>query len=303
MNSVFPNFIPLGLNSKDDLYKIQSKFDTYSDFSFVNMYAWDIDDSTKISWLNNNMVIQMTDYMDKDRKFFTLFGDNKIDETLEELFKITSHLELIPGFVIEAIRDPSAYAVAEDRSSFDYMYKVSDIAQLKGKKYSKKRNHINKITSQLGKRISTTTVSEIGGPLMDELMSTFHRWCEHTKQPLSQYELEIIALQKLLRVFSEFNIYITICRIDGEIEGFSINEILNSKSAICHFEKSINKDHKGLNAYLINQAAKFLDGKVKIVNWEQDLGLKGLKKTKSSYHPVRQNRKYWLSKPQSMTQR
>lgn len=297
MKTKFPTFSNLSLEDKKDITEFTQKFNIYSDFSFINLFAWDIDNTTRISWINNNLVIQMTDYLAKDRRFFTLFGNNEIDETLTELFKITNHLELVPDFVIDAIKRPDIYAIAEDRSSFDYVYDIGELAGFAGKKYSKKRNHVNRAREVLGNRLDFTTVQEVSGSLMIELLDTFFRWEQETHESFPRTEIESLAFEKLLSNFSHFDLYITLSRVDGKLEGFSVHELLPNRQAICHFEKAINKSHDGLNTILINEAANFLTDKADIVNWEQDLGIEGLKRAKSSYHPIKHNRKYWIGSP------
>jgi len=47
---------------------------------------------------------------------------------------------------------------------------------------------------------------------------------------------------------------------------------------------------------LIQEAAKFLSNKSKIVNWQQDLGIEGIKKAKRAYRPIGYLRKYTISR-------
>ena len=59
--------------------------------------------------------------------------------------------------------------------------------------------------------------------------------------------------------------------------------------------------YKGVNAYLINELAKILYKKgIVYINWEQDLGILGLRENKESYLPTRYLKKYSLSTLQNL---
>jgi hypothetical protein len=89
-----------------------------------------------------------------------------------------------------------------------------------------------------------------------------------------------------------FILMFTTLQIKGRLAGFSIHEILDQQFAITHFEKAL-PIHRNAYLPLINKAAADLVGNsCKYVNWEQDLGLEGLRKSKQSYQPVKFLKKY-----------
>jgi hypothetical protein len=75
---------------------------------------------------------------------------------------------------------------------------------------------------------------------------------------------------------------------------YSIYEIRDDY-AIGHFEKAL-KEHNGLYDYLKHTTAKELHEKgVKYINYEQDLGIVGLRQTKLLLHPEHYLKKYSIS--------
>ena len=42
---------------------------------------------------------------------------------------------------------PGKFCIFADRDGFDYLYNIDDLADLKGRRYQKKRNHVNKFQS------------------------------------------------------------------------------------------------------------------------------------------------------------
>ena len=79
--------------------------------------------------------------------------------------------------------------------------------------------------------------------------------------------------------------------IDGNLEAFTIGEMLNEEMTLVHIEKA-NQEIRGLYQFINQQFIlnEFPDSK--FVNREEDLGIAGLRKAKLSYHPLRFVEKY-----------
>lgn len=296
MIATFPHFTGLDIHLKDEMTGFTRNFEPYSDFSFVNLFSWNTDGTAMVSWLNSNLVIRLPDYLKKDKYVYSVIGINEIDDSIEKLLGITPRLELVPQLILNNISLPGNYAIAEDRDNFDYVYKIDDLALLPGGRYKKKRHRVNQTLDRLNGRIEASTTSTMTKELRSEMLDVLDRWQTQTDQPTEKVELEEIAINRLLDHFYFFELQITTCRIDGRMVGFSINEVLDEAYSICHFEKTITSEFVGIGAVLIQEAAKALSGKSALVNWEQDLGIPGLKKSKKSYCPIKYQRKYWISR-------
>src|SRR3989338_1647905 len=144
----FPKFKPIELSDKTEVEKITSKYPPYSDFNFVSMWSWDIKNEMRISLLNGNLVVRFTDYLTGE-PFYSFLGDNKVNETVEELLEFSKkeilplELKLIPEEVLKDL-DQIKFKATEDRNNFDYIYDVSRLAELKGNEYQSHRNSIHK---------------------------------------------------------------------------------------------------------------------------------------------------------------
>lgn len=295
MIRTFPDFSEITLELKDEITSFTRRFDLYADFSFVNLFCWNTDGMAGVSILNKNLIVRLPDYVYGGEHIYSILGDQDLDMSVHTVLQTVNRLDLVPETVISHLKHPEKYAIAEDRDSFDYLYYVDDLCKLSGSKLKNKRQKVSQTTKQLGRRISFQTVDSINEELCDEMMDVLKRWQIQTPQPAQHTRLEEIALKRLFENFDHFSLQITMLRLDGKLEGFSINEIISKDIGICHFEKSITKQHDGTYAILINQAAKALQGKTKVVNWEQDLGIPGLKHIKRSYAPFSFYRKYWIN--------
>jgi hypothetical protein len=85
--------------------------------------------------------------------------------------------------------------------------------------------------------------------------------------------------------------------VDGETKAFSINEKLSGDTAICHFEKALKTHHASLNTFLVKEVAvKLCELGCRWINWEQDLGLDGLRRSKLSYQPAHYLKKFTITR-------
>jgi hypothetical protein len=69
-----------------------------------------------------------------------------------------------------------------------------------------------------------------------------------------------------------------------DMVAFSIFSPLNANMVDVHFEK-FDPEVKGSSQVINWETAKFLSGKYKYINREQDLGIEGLRRAKQSYDP------------------
>jgi hypothetical protein len=116
---------------------------------------------------------------------------------------------------------------------------------------------------------------------------------EHVSQEETDSELK--ALKRLLSESGRFNLSPLAVYIDDVMVAYSIYEITKGDYAVGHFEKAL-KVHDGLYDYLKHKTANDLHQQgVKYINYEQDLGIAGLRRTKLLLHPEHFLKKYTIS--------
>lgn len=294
----FPEFSKLDSSHKNEVEFITSRFEPYSDFNFTSLYSWNINGTTELSILNGNLVLKIPDYITAEL-IFSVVGDNRIDETLETLFTMSDKLRLVPEIVVKSIKDKDKYRIVEDRDSFDYIYDLKNLSGFEGRRYKWKRKRLKRFEASYAQRLSLGVVNINSRESRRELHTVFDNWAKERKKQEKDVIHEKNAIENLLGNSLAFKLVALELRLDGELVGFSINEQLANDYAICHFQKSI-LDYQNIDIYLSNQTAKkMLDLGCKYINWEQDLGLEGLRKQKMSYAPVRWLKKYTLQPKKS----
>lgn len=295
MITTFPTFTTLGIEHRAELEAITSAFEPYADFSFVNLYAWCMNSQTKVALLNGNLVINLPDYITGETTMYSLVGNLSIDNSINDLLQITDRLCLVPKPVVDNIRMNTKYGIAEDRDNHDYMYDVAKLATLAGGELKKKRNKAHRFMHDLQESVTVRATNTISDTVAEEIRILFEQWAEANHKSVEECKTEQLAIDRMLYNADSLNLLFTIVRIDARICGFSVHELTAHNKAICHFEKALSV-HDCLYAFLIYYTANELVSRgVKSVNWQQDLGLPGLRQAKLSYQPSGFLQKYTIT--------
>jgi hypothetical protein len=178
--SVFPNFSKLTIEHQPEVVRLTAGYEPYSDFNFTSLFCWNSDESTAISNLNGNLVINLPDYISGE-PVYSLLGINMINESIGALLQITDRLKLVPEVVAELI-NPNLYISKEDRDNNDYIYELADLASLGGVKYKKKRNKLHSALKELGQDWSISSSASINDSLKLTIKTLSDAWSENSSQ-------------------------------------------------------------------------------------------------------------------------
>lgn len=188
------------------------------------------------------------------------------------------------------------FEIEEMPKHADYVYLAEDLAQLKGNKYSKKRNLINqferKYLNEGRVMIATITPADTG-----ECLEFLEEWCisnDCDGEGRDDLACEKEAAKYTLRYLEILGSRGLLLRIDGEINAFGIGTRLTPDMGVLNFEKAFS-DIKGLYQYFDRECARVLFPGLRYINKENDMGEEGLRKAKKSYHPDRIVKAYRLT--------
>jgi hypothetical protein len=170
----------------------------------------------------------------------------------------------------------------EERGHWDYVYSVSDLIELKGNRFHKKKNLLN----QFVKKYEYTYVPfEL--QLIGQAMAMQENWCTWRDCESSDVlSAENRAVYRVLENWEQLNgILGGAILVDGKMVAYTVAETLTPQSIVIHFEKG-DTQFKGVyqainQMFLAHSARDFLT-----VNREQDLNDEGLRKSKLSYNPL-----------------
>jgi hypothetical protein len=222
----------------------------------------------------------------------------------EELYKITEESrcsqvrfvseEYIQSAGMDAIT--SLYFVYEEPEFEDYVYRTSDLAQLKGNQYSKKRNLINQFEKEW-MRDDRVVIEPITSDKSDECLEFLEKWCEERGCDDMDRQMDLacekIAATNAIEHIDHIGMNGILMRVDGVVSAFGIASHLTSSMAVLHFEKAFAAT-KGLYQYFDRECARRLFAEYRYINKESDMGIPGLAKAKKSYYPTMRMKSYKL---------
>ena len=180
----------------------------------------------------------------------------------------------------EAFTGKFTYETSEEFS--DYIYKVEKMANLSGKKYHSKRNHI----TNFKKNNSNWKFEVINSDNIGECIALHMKWLEEKDDAENDdYAEEFNAVLTAFKNYEKLGFVGGLIRVNGEVIAYTMGEPqMSGRCFISHFEKA-PADVQGAYAIINQEFSKNCLGDFEYVNREEDLGLEGLRKAKRSYHP------------------
>lgn len=297
IDSKIPNFPALRnitINDMNTIEEYVSDFPPYSDFNFMSLLAWNTEDCIFISKLFGNLVIQFDDYISR-KTYFSFLGINKPIETCKILIKeakrkkIANSLKLIPETSVKLKELNNIFTIIEDRDNFDYVFDIKEMVDLKGKHIRSKKNFINRFQKKYEYNYE---IINLDNPhLTESIFELIQKWkCNKGKEVLSM-KYEFFAIKRAIKYAQKLNTMIVGLFINNNLIGISVNNLLPNNYAMNLFEKA-DLDYVGSYPFLRHITCKYLlDKKITLLNFESDIGIEGLRQSKSSYHP-----KFFLKK-------
>ncbi len=270
----YPQNAELSLEHRFLLHPLFQKLqDGISEFTFANLYLFRNTHHYRVSSLNDDLLFFSGN--DEGRSFFMLPFDLPQPLLLAELF---TQFDMLKCATQSQANELIAlgYNVSEDRDNYDYLYLRSDLTDLGGRKFHKKRNLI--------KAFLKDNVY-VGKPLLEEYINdaliVLENW-KQNRQDLGDYASAKEALEKA----EELQLCGGIYYVDDEPVAYSLGEENRcGTSFVIHFEKAV-ADYKGLWQFVNQAFASILPEKYDTINREQDLGSDGIRQAKLSYKPV-----------------
>lgn len=177
---------------------------------------------------------------------------------------------------------PGKFEIKENRNSSDYIYLVTDLAELKGKKYHSKRNHIKYFEKNYN-----WTYERLTSKNLSDCIRMTEKWIEENEDKLDDgIDVELDVIKRAFDNFEELGFVGGLIRVDGETVAWTLGEPLSEDTFCTHFEKAF-ASFRGAYPIINREFTKNELSNYVFVNREEDMGLEGLRKAKLSYHPVK----------------
>lgn len=282
-------FKPIKIKDKDIITSFTRVSDYQNcDFSFANMCSWRFLYDSEYAVAEDFLLIRFR--IEEGRFAYMIpVGKGNLKFAVDLLEKDSyrhGHPLCMLGITPDAQEKlekelPGEFKYIPERDYFDYIYLREDLAELKGKKFQSKRNHINKFRKEYSFEYVPITPD-----LVPRCLELEARWClENDCEEKTDLMNERRSLTFALHHFDALGLLGGAIRINGEIAAFTFGSPINHNTFGVHVEKA-DTDIDGIYAVINREFASRIPEKYTYINREEDLGIPGLRQAKQSYHPV-----------------
>lgn len=267
-----------------------------SDASFANIYLLKSKYNTKVSFYKGFLIRYYEGYGSRHGYTFPL-GHGKTDKALEAIRQdaLENNRKLEFCFVTEEQKEvlDAVYGnileYKKDDGDSDYIYGQQELAELSGRAYHKKKNHLSKFK----RTYNNIRYSEIGAGNIEDAVIIEDNWYkEHTKDGDASINMEYSAIKEALLHFDDLALTGGILYVNDVPAAMTIASYINDDTVDIHFEKCIGEYAVAGGYAAINQMHAEALKNVMYINREEDINIPGLRKAKESYHPKIMLKKY-----------
>ena len=289
-------FKTLDFSEKEKYNQILHKFpDRGCEYNFANLYLWG---RQRIAFHQGNIAI-FSQFNRKSVYPFPL-GEN-LKPTLDAIIH-DAKVRGIPCRLTGLSQDdcatlerlyPGQFRIHFDRDGFDYVYDICDLAQLGGRKYQKKRNHINRFRQNY----PDYTLEPITDENTQEVAALLQQWYTQREEndPLADFHMEKAAFFRALRNRTALGMEGLLMKVSGKPVAMTMGSLFYPHIFDIHFEKALD-EVDGAYPTINWEFARYLQEKypgLQFLDREDDMGLEGLRKAKLSYCPHHMVEKNW----------
>jgi len=293
MIPAFPQFKPL---SSEDLSFIFSHLKLFSrsicELNLANLFLWQDFDHPQLTCINHNLCLLISPE-NESPYFLEPLTHHKLLETVKVCLNHTGRISRASENFVSLL-PLETFKIEPLRSQFDYLYLREDLANLKGRKYDGKRNHIRRFRASH----PNYTFKALSPNDENEALKLFEKWF-HFKEgskyyPKLAYIAQKNALEKAFAYFEKLKLFGGAIWTEKQLGGFLVGSTLNSQTADLHFLYG-DPELPGIVPTLLSEASQKIFGAFKYLNLEQDLGIPGLRQSKLSYYPIKLEKKFEIS--------
>lgn len=174
---------------------------------------------------------------------------------------------------------PNRFSYEYDEGYNDYIYSVEKMAELRGKKYHGKRNHI----TNFKKNNPDWSFEILNQDNINECIALHSQWIKNHEDD-EDYSYEFEAVLTAFENYEKLGFVGGLIRVDGKVIAYTMGERHSDRLFVTHFEKA-PAEIQGAYPIINQEFTRNCLMNYEYVNREEDLGLEGLRKAKQSYNP------------------
>ena len=282
----FPDLKPVGLEDQPVFAEyLDREPSEVCELNFANVFIWKDSEHPRWTILNGSLCV-MVEPDFEDPYFLPPVGGERVPETIAACLALAPRLSRVPEAFVR--RFGAGFRVEEDPNNFDYLYRVEDLAELKGKRYDGKRNRIRKFESTFAHEYHTLMRADVPG-----CVRLLEDWFEGKLNGDPCMRGEKKAIVQALASFERLGLKGGVVKVGGRVEAFTVGGRLAPDMAVIPIEIA-NPGLVGLAQWINREFVRREWSGYRLVNREQDVGLEGLRRAKLSYQPAGLVKKYNL---------
>lgn len=180
---------------------------------------------------------------------------------------------------------PGQFALYSSPDSDDYVYDIHDLADLPGRKYHRKRNHLRRFEQAHPEAVTVPLTAA----LLPQVQAFAETWyaAKADEHPDMDLALERAALMRAFDCYEALGMETLVLLDGGEVLAFTMGSRLAADLWDVQFEKA-RADADGAYPAINRAFARHIRStypQVRFLDREEDMGIEALRKAKHSYYP------------------
>ncbi len=291
------NFRSIEVNDKELYNEFRGGKDICGcEMSFANLFLW----GDQKLFADKDALFFLSTFSHSFYPFPFIKENGSIKSAIEKIIDDASKrgIECVVSSLSQKDKDslenlfPNRFTFITNDGWYDYVYSIEDLANLSGKKYHKKRNHL----AQFKKACPEYKVETISKDNLFKVKEMVIEWYRErlSVNPDADFKYEKDFFDRALANFFELSVEGIVISCNQKVIAVTFGTFMGEDTIDVHFEKAF-ADVPGAYVAINNEFAKHIKAKypqVKYLDREEDMGLEGLRKAKESYYPIRKNLKY-----------
>ena len=296
--SILPVFHKVTRDSMDKIWPILEKEPgRTTDFSYGGMLMWVDYFNYEYAIIEDTLFIRGVVESDRNTPAFSLpVGKLPMADSLAILQRYcdangeTLELSAVPEYALPELTRLGATKIESLDDWGDYLYDAETLATIKGKKMSKKRNHVNQFLTQNPEWSLIDLTPENAHEAM-EFMDIYDLEGDDNESARSERELT----RHMISEIAQGNRYMrgALLYAGGKVCAFTIADV-KGDTLFIHIEKATREVAGSYEMINKSFAEKMIteNPSIKYINREDCAGDEGLRKAKESYHPLEVLKKF-----------
>lgn len=288
-------FKELELSDKDILNRFFAACQNQNtECSFTNLFMWRRCYAVRWAVTDNHLIVEPNAFeeswilppygLEEDDDLFRAAIEHAADDYRDR------HKHLVIRAVTEKDKErlerlfPGRFEFEEEPDIEDYIYDAEKMCTLKGRKLSKKRNHINAFKAA-HPDYELVPLTPYNAP---QAWDFVEHWCgeRNREEGVSDSLLcEREAIADALMNMTALGFKGLMIRVDGRIVAMTFGDMVNNDTVLVHVEKAF-AEYRGLYPLINQEFLNYYWQDAQYVNREEDMGLEGLRHAKQSYYPL-----------------